>query len=138
MYLNKATICGNLTDKPELKTTDSGTVLANFTVATNRRYTDADGNQQESAEFHDVVVFGAQAENCAQYLDKGQQVLVEGRIQTRSWEDSDGNSRSSTEIVAQNVQFGSRKSDGGGSDSADTEEVDYPEDEDITPEDIPF
>lgn len=138
MYLNKATICGNLTEKPELKTTDSGTVLTNFSVATNRTYTDSSGQKQESAEFHDVVVFGNQAENCADYLDKGQQVLVEGRLQTRSWEDSDGNNRSSTEIVAQNVHFGSRKGGGGGSDLEETEDSDYSEDEDITPEDIPF
>lgn len=135
MYLNKATICGNLTEKPELKTTESGTTLANFSVATNRRYTDADGNQHESAEFHDVVVFGTQAENCAQYLDKGQQVLVEGRIQTRSWEDSDGNSRSSTEIVAQNVQFGSRKSDGG---TNKTKQEMADEAEDVDVDSIPF
>jgi len=135
MYLNKATICGNLTDKPGLKTTDSGTVLANFTVATNRRYTDADGNQQESAEFHDVVVFGTQAENCAQYLDKGQQVLVEGRIQTRSWEDSDGNNRSSTEIIGQNVQFGSRKDDGS-NDKTKQDMADESEDVDV--DSIPF
>ncbi len=106
MYLNKAIIAGNLTQDPELKSLPSGVQVTNFSVATNQVYTDRDGNRQEKAEFHNVAVFGRQAENSAQYLSKGRQVLVEGRLQTRSWEGPDGNKRYRTEIIADRVQFG--------------------------------
>jgi len=139
MYLNKAIICGNLTNNPDRKTTDSGTVLATMTVATNRTYTDSGGAKQEDTEFHDVVVFGSQAENCADYLSKGQQVLVEGRLQTRNWEDESGDINYRTELIGQRVQFGSG-GDSVESDETNTEktEDELPDDEGITPEDIPF
>lgn len=147
MYLNKAIIIGNLTRDPELKSLPSGMKVTSFSIATNRVWM-KDGAKQESAEFHNIVVFGRQAETSAQYLKKGQQVLVEGRIQTRSWDGNDGQKRYRTEIVAESVQFGSKPGSGGGGsydnsqDSAKSpaEEIDtieYPED-DINPEDIPF
>ena len=105
MALNKAMIIGNLGDDPELRYTQSGTPVANMSIATNRRWTNDAGERQEKTEWHRVVVFGRQAETCEEYLSKGRQVFVEGRIQTRKWEDRDGNSRYTTEIVAQNVQF---------------------------------
>lgn len=146
MYLNKAMIIGNLTRDPELKSLPSGTPVCNFSVATNRVYTDGDGNRQEDTNFHNVVVFGRQAETTAQYLSKGSMALIEGRIQTRSWEGDGGQRRYRTEIVADRVQFGPRSGSNDGSynqsnnnsKKADDQEIDYPEDEDITPEDIPF
>lgn len=108
MYLNKAMIVGNLTRDPELKALPSGNNVCNFSLATNEVYT-KDGEKKESVEFHNIVVFGRQAENCAKYLTKGSQALVEGKITTRSWEDN-GTKHYRTEIVAQSVQFGSKPS----------------------------
>ncbi len=148
MYVNKAIIIGNLVRDPEQKALPSGIAVTNFSVATNRVYKDRDGNRQESADYHNVVVFGRQAETAAQYLKKGQSVFVEGRIQTRSWE-QDGQKKYRTEIVAERVQFGLKSgSMAGTSKSApvapvqaapadDGNQIEYPEDE-INPEDIPF
>ncbi|RDV36542.1 single-stranded DNA-binding protein [Bradymonadaceae bacterium TMQ3] len=105
MSLNKAMIIGNLGSDPEVRYTQSGAAVANFNIATNETWMDKSGAKQERTEWHRVVVFGKQAENCGKYLSKGRQVYVEGRMQTRDWEDRDGNKRSTTEIVAQTVQF---------------------------------
>jgi len=147
MYLNKAIIIGNLTRDPELKSLPSGVQVAQFSLATNRVWKDKNGEKQESADFHNVVVFGRQAETTAQYLKKGSSCLVEGRIQTRSWEGQDGQKKYRTEIVADRVQFGPRREGSGSSspskdnDSQDTgsdnDGIDYPEEE-INPDDIPF
>ena len=107
MYLNKAQIIGKLTRKPELKILPNGQNVCSFSVATNRVYKDASGQKQEQAEFHNITVFGKQAETSSQYLKKGQDVYVEGRIATRSW-DKDGVKHYRTEIVAETVQFGSK------------------------------
>lgn len=147
MYLNKAMIFGNLTRDPELKSLPSGMQVTSFSLATNRRYKDRDGNWQEAADYHNIVVFGRQAETSAQYLKKGSSAFVEGRLQTRSW-DKDGQKQYRTEIVADRVQFGPRGGggDGGGSGTApksesnsgsNNEPMDYPEEE-INPDDIPF
>ncbi len=104
--INKATIVGNLTGAPELKKLPNGTSVANMSVATNRSYKDKDGNKQDEAEFHRAVVFGKVADNCAEYLAKGQQVAVIGRLRTRSWDDKDGKKRYMTEIIAESVTFG--------------------------------
>lgn len=159
MYLNKAMIIGNLTQDPELKSLPSGVQVANFSVATNRYYKDKDGNKQEQTEFHNIVAFGKLGELSAQYLAKGRQAYVEGRLQTRSWDGQDGNKKYRTEIIAESVQFGQNTS-GGGSAGSDQgaqqntaaqqpagqqqggqeqqgEQVNYP-DEEINPEDIPF
>lgn len=114
MSVNKAIVIGNLGADPEERTTQSGTTVANFRVATNRNWTDDAGQKQQETEWHRIVVFGRQAENCIQYLEKGRQVYVEGRIQTREWDDSDGNTQYTTEIVGRNVQFLSGGSQGGG------------------------
>src|SRR3989344_5647919 len=100
MYLNKAFVIGNLTRDPELRSLPSGIQVASFSVATNRVWKDRDGSKKESAEFHNIVVCGRQAETTAQYLKKGSSVLVEGRLQTRSWESPDGKKNYRTEIVA--------------------------------------
>ena len=101
MYLNKATILGNLTGDTELRAIPSGTQVATFSVATNRVWKDKDGSKKEDVQFHNVVVFGRAAETAAQYLKKGSQVLVEGRMQTRSWDDKNsGEKKYRTEIIA--------------------------------------
>ena len=106
MYLNKAIIIGNLTRDPELKALPSGVKVCTLGMATNRVWRDKAGAKQEDTQFHNIVVFGNQAENVAQYLRKGNSALVEGRIQTRSWDDKDGRKQYRTEIVADRVQFG--------------------------------
>lgn len=107
MYLNKAVVIGNLTRDPELKALPSGSSVASFSIATNHVYKDKEGAKKEETEFHNIVVFGKQAETAAQYLKKGSQALVEGRLQTRSWE-TDGHKNYRTEIVADRVVFGSK------------------------------
>ena len=105
MYLNKAYIIGNLTREPELKALPSGIKVCSFAVATNRSYKDKDGQRKDSVDFHNIVAFGKLGELSAQYLKKGQQALVEGRIQTRSWDAPNGEKKYRTEIIADNVQF---------------------------------
>ena len=109
MNLNKVFILGRLTRDPEQRTMPNGRPVSNFGMATNRIWTDQESREkQEHVEFHNIVAFGKLAEICNQYLTKGQLVLIEGRIQTRSWTDQDGNKRSRTEIVAENMQMGPR------------------------------
>src|SRR3990167_6367316 len=105
MNINKAILYGNLTRDPELKSLPSGNKVCSFSVATNRVWKGQDGSKQEAVDFHNIVVFGRQAENVAQYLHKGSGVFVEGRMQTRSWE-QDGQKKYRTEVVADRVQFG--------------------------------
>jgi single-strand DNA-binding protein len=117
MYLNKAFLFGNLTRDPEMKSLPNGNKVTSFSIATNRVYKDAAGAKQEQVEFHNIVVFGRQAETSAQYLKKGQGVMIEGRIQTRSWDDkTTGEKKYRTEVVADAVQFGPKS---GGSTSAE-------------------
>ena len=147
MYLNKSFIFGNLTRDPELRSMPSGMNVCSFGVATNRVYRDRDGKKQEQTDFHNIVVFGRQADTVAQYLKKGSSVFVEGRIQNRSWEGKDGEKKYRTEIVAERVQFGPRSTGSGqaraqGGSSAEEPMdggtgIDYPKD-DINPDDIPF
>ncbi|NBD73648.1 single-stranded DNA-binding protein [Patescibacteria group bacterium] len=150
MYLNKAMVYGNLTRDPEMRSLPSGQTVTNFSLATNRTWKDQNGAKQESTDYHNIVVFGRQAENVNQYLKKGNSAFVEGRMQTRSWE-QDGQKRYRTEIVADNVQFGPKGGGGGFSQQAEGDAaaepapaqtgkgdtIDYPEDE-INPDDIPF
>jgi single-strand DNA-binding protein len=113
--VNRVILVGNLGRDPELRYIQSGQAVANFTLATNDRWRDKEGNNQERTEWHRIVVWGKSAENCAQYLQKGRSVYVEGRLQTREWEDKEGNKRQTTEVVAQTVQFlGGRGGSGGG------------------------
>lgn len=163
MNINKVILYGNLTRDPEIKALPSGMQVATFGIATNRVFKDRTGAKQEQADFHNIVVFGRQAETVAQYLKRGGSAFIEGRIQTRTWE-KDGEKKSRTEIVAERVQFGPKPggggSPGGGSSyggassggskgkggkataSAPDEAVggggiDYPQEE-INPDDIPF
>jgi len=109
MNLNKVFLIGRLTQDPEVKTTPSGQMVCSFGLATNRIWTDQETNQrQEKTEYHNIVLWRRLAEIASQYLTKGSLVLIEGRIQTRSWEDASGNRRYKTEIVADNIQLGPR------------------------------
>jgi len=149
MNLNKIFIIGNLTRDPELRTLPAGTPVASFGVATNRVWKNQQGEKQEDVQFHNVVVFGRQAETTSQYLSKGSLVLIEGRIQTRSWDAKDGTKQYRTEIVAERVQFGPRGTGGSGRTSnagpsftpapphEELPEIDVNE-EDIKAEDLPF
>ncbi len=149
MYLNKALLIGNLTRDPEVKALPSGVQVASFSLATNRVWKDKNGAKQESVDFHNIVVFGRQAETVSQYLRKGSSVLVEGRMQTRSWDGQDGVKKYRTEVVADRVQFGPKR-DGSSNQSSPAssqsvapqekdalDTIEYPEDE-INPDDIPF
>jgi single-strand DNA-binding protein len=103
--VNRVILIGNLGRDPELRYTQGGQAVTNFSIATNEKWKDKDGNPQERTEWHRINVWGKPAENCAQYLAKGRSVYIEGRLQTREWEDKEGNKRQTTEIVAQTVQF---------------------------------
>ncbi len=105
MSVNIAIVVGNLGKDPEVRFTQSGRAVANFPIATSESWTGQDGSPQERTEWHNIVVWGKQAESCGQYLSKGRQVFVQGRIQTRKWTDQNGQDRYTTEIVAQRVQF---------------------------------
>jgi len=101
--LNKVLLLGNLGRDPEVRYTASGKAVATFTVATSSRWKDQDGNDQERTEWHRVVAWGRLGEVCGDYLSKGKQVFIEGRIQTREWEDQDGNKRTTVEIIANDL-----------------------------------
>lgn len=146
MYLNKATLIGNLTRDPELKALPNGQKVASFSLATNRTWKDSNGAKQEAVEYHNVIAFGKQAEVIAQYCKKGNQLLVEGRIQTRSWE-KDEVKHYRTEIVVESFQFGNKpsdskptrneKEDAGIDTDEEVDKIEYP-DEKLNIEDIPF
>lgn len=103
--LNKVMLIGNLGQDPEVRYTPGGQAVATFNIATSERWTDKAGQQQERTEWHRIVVWGKQAENCKEYLSKGRPVFVEGRMQTREWTDKEGKKRWTTEVNAQRVQF---------------------------------
>ncbi len=153
MYINKATILGNLTRDPEVKSIPTGTKVATFSLATNRTWKDAGGARKDASEYHNVVAFGRQAELIGQYAKKGSSLYVEGRLQTRSWDDPSGQKKYRTEIILDSFQFGPKSqggtvTDAGSKQSAqkeipgtDTEDsfdaIEYPN-EDINVDDIPF
>ncbi len=108
MNLNKAFVLGNLTRDPERRSLPSGDPVANFTVATNRHFT-SKGEKREETEFHNIVLFGKLAETATQYLKKGSMVLIEGRIQTRTWDSQDGQKHYKTEVIGERMQLGPRR-----------------------------
>ncbi len=104
--VNKVILIGNLGKDPEMRYTPSGAAVCNFSIATTERWKNKDNGQlEEKTEWHNIVVWGKQAENCKEYLAKGRSVFIEGRLQTRSWDDKEGHKRYTTEVVAQIVQF---------------------------------
>ncbi len=108
MNLNKVLILGRVTADPQLRTTPGGQSVSGFSIATNRVWTDKNGARQEDTEFHNVVVWGRQAEIATQFLTKGAMVLVEGRLRTRSWQDKAGAQRRTTEVICERLQLGPR------------------------------
>ena len=147
MNLNRVLIAGRLTADPELRTTPSGAHVISFSVATNRVWTDKNGGRKEETEFHNVVAWGRQAEVVSQFLKKGGLILIEGRLQTRSWEGKDGQTRRTTEIIAERIQLGPRAGGAGapvvkseGADEAKREDLPVIDldSENINPEDLPF
>ena len=112
--VNKVIIVGNLGKDPEVRFTPGGRALARFPVATSEKWTDQDGNRQERTEWHNVVVWGKQAESCGQYLAKGRPVFIEGRLKLDSWQDQSGNKRSKMRVVVESFQFVDSKGGGGG------------------------
>ena len=151
MYLNKAFLFGNITRDPELKSLPSGIKVVSFGLATNRTWKDKNGVKQESTSFHNIVAFGKTAEIMAQYLKKGSSAFVEGRIETRSWDDkNDGTKKYRTEIIVDNFQFGPSAGGQRGESfqksqpeapvkpkAQQMDTIEYPTEE-INPEDIPF
>ncbi len=146
MNLNKVFILGRMTADPQLRTTPTGQQVANFSVATNRVWNDKNGQKQESAEFHNIVVWGRQAEVASKFLNKGGLVLIEGRLQTREWDDKQGQKRKTTEVIAERLQLGPRPAGSQNrSASPSASAPSAPEslpiiniDEDIKAEDLPF
>jgi single-strand DNA-binding protein len=154
--INKVILVGNLGKDPELSYLPSGQSLAKFSLATSRSYKDKSGELKEETEWHNIVAWGKLGEICAQYLSKGRQAYIEGRIQSRTWEGRDGNKRTSVDIVASDVQMlggrgegGSRdESSGGGasratagarsSAAAEEDSFDQSPPAEITDDDIPF
>jgi single-strand DNA-binding protein len=136
--LNRVFLIGNLGQDPEVRHTNSGQPVANLRVATSRRVKDRDGNWNEQTEWHSVVCFARTAENVAQYLRKGSKIFVEGRIQTRSWEDKEGRKQYRTEVVAENLRFldprgggGDAGSGGGSATGRGDDAPDFPGEDDI-------
>jgi len=153
MSVNKVILVGRLGTDPELKHTPSGSSVCNFSIATSESWTDKNsGQKNEKTEWHRIVVWGKQADLCNQYLAKGRQVFLEGKLQTRKWEDKDGNARYTTEIVCNQVQFLGAKSDaapsnyqagnasGGASSTSNKTEAPYEiqTDTSFAADDIPF
>lgn len=134
LSLNRAQILGNLTRDPEMRFTPNGQAVSNFSVATNRKWKGRDGGADgEATEYHDVVVWGKQAESVTPMLKKGNPVFVEGRLQTRNWEGQDGVKRYKTEIIADNVIVLGGRSGGSYTNSSEPETSENPVD-DIAPE----
>ena len=146
MFINRIELLGNLTRDPEFKWLDSGVAVTQFGLATNRSWKNKDGERQEEAEFHAIVIYGRQAQPCADYLVKGQEALVLGRIHTRSWDGEDGLKRYRTEVIAEQVQFGKRPagSDDAADNDIDAEQAETDAEQDTvvaeadTDDDIPF
>lgn len=147
--VNKVILIGNLGADPEKRYTGTGLAVCNLRMATTDRWNDKEGNKQERTEWHRVVVYGAQAENCEKYLAKGRQVYVEGNLRTRQWEDKEGQTRYTTEVIAQRVQFlggpGGAARTGGQSAGKSSEDESFPPAESVQEpagqggdEDIPF
>ena len=111
--VNKVILIGNLGRDPELRYTKSGQAVANFSIATNEKWTDKEGARQERTEWHRIVAWGKTGELCSQYLAKGRSAYIEGRLQTREYEDKEGIKRYTTEIIAQNVTFLGGRGEGG-------------------------
>lgn len=129
--MNKAMIIGNLGNDPEIRYTQDGIPVATFSVATTERWKDGEGNRQEHTDWHRVVAWRGLAEVCGEHLSKGSKVFIEGKLRTRKWEDQNGNTRYTTEIIARDLEMlGGRRQDNGGSPPN--------QEEPPLPDDVPF
>ena len=143
MSVNKVMLIGRLGNNPEIRYTNTQMAVANFNIATSENWTDKAGQKQERTEWHKIVVWGKLAERCSQYLSKGRQCFIEGRLQTRQWEDQTGNKRYTTEIVANTVQFlggntGAQASTSQQQESSPNTEAPQLEEPAFTEDEIPF
>jgi len=142
MNLNKAFLIGRLTGDPQTKSLPSGQQVCNFSIATDRFFTDKSGQKQQQADFHNIVLFGRLAEIASQYLTRGSLVFIEGRIRTRNWQDGTGNKRYRTEIVAERIQLGPKAAGKvvpeGAPSEVSKEEIPIIEEEGVDIKDIPF
>jgi len=137
--VNKAILIGNLGKDPEIRYTPSGQAVGSFSIATSERWKDRDGQQQERTDWHNIVVWGRQAEIAKEYLSKGSPIYIEGRIQNRSYEDKDGNKKYISEIVTQRMQFlGRRDEQGGPRPKPDGPPPEAPPDVSTDDDDLPF
>jgi single-strand DNA-binding protein len=144
--VNKVILIGNLGSDPQVRYTPGGQAVANFNIATSERFNNKAGEKEERTEWHRIVAWGKLAEICQQYLKKGKQVYIEGRLQTRQWEDQQGQKRQTTEIVAQNMQMLGRAGEGGpaggGGDFASSQDFPSaepaPQGASTTDDDLPF
>ncbi len=139
--LNKAILIGNLGRDPEVRYTPGGLAVANFTIATSESWSNKNGEKETRTEWHRIVAFGKLGEICGEYLSKGKQVYIEGRIQTREWDDKEGVKRYTTEIVAsQMLMLGAREGQGSGGTYADSPSSGYKDTPNSMPkdDDIPF
>jgi single-strand DNA-binding protein len=136
--VNKAILIGNLGKDPELRYTPSGQAVASFSLATSEKWRDKDGNMQDRTEWHNIVVWGRQAEVAKEYLAKGRPVYIEGRIQTRSWQDKDGNTRYTTEIISQRMQFLGSRDQGAPAEGPTPPETPQPDNLAGEDDDLPF
>jgi single-strand DNA-binding protein len=141
MNINKVTVGGYIGRDIEMKALPSGMAVANFSIATTKRYQNRDGNQTEKTEWHNIVFFGKRAETVHRYFGKGSRIIVYGELQTRSWE-KDGQKQYRTEIIGDGFEFIDKKGEGGSGSASVAQQAtdtvpDYPEEE-INPEDIPF
>ncbi len=142
--VNKVILVGNIGRDPELRHTKNGTAVTGFSLATSEKWTGKDGNKEEKTEWHRIVAWGKLGEICAEYLSKGKQVYIEGRLQTREWEDTDGNKKQTTEIVASNMTMlgqasgSSSSSTGGSSSSPGGQQSSSGGGDDFKDDDIPF
>ncbi len=141
MNLNKVFLIGRLTRDPEKRALPSGQSVTSFGMATDRFFNDKNGQRQQQTEFHNIVMFGKLADIASQYLNKGSLVLIEGRTQTRTWQDSSGNQRSRTEIVAERLQMGPKSANRTVSQEPEKTSEDIPvieEEQEIDIKDVPF
>ncbi|MST03999.1 MAG: single-stranded DNA-binding protein [Candidatus Pacebacteria bacterium] len=137
MNLNKVFVLGRLTSDPQLRSTTSGAQVASFSLATNRVWKDKAGAKQEQVEFHNIIVWGKQAEVASKFLAKGSLVLIEGRLQTRGWEDKQGQKRKTTEIIAEAMQLGPRSTNAPGGVSGKSDNFEFSRNADSQKEEIP-
>lgn len=136
--VNKVILIGNLGKDPEVRYSQAGAAIASFNVATTETWKKQDGSKEELTEWHRIVAFGRLGEICGEYLSKGSKVFIEGRLQTRKWDDKDGNTKYTTEIVAREMKMLSPRGSSGGDSGQGQQYNDQPFPEPVMGDDVPF